>query len=164
MNIAKYEAFLHIIESGSLSAAASSLGYTQSGVSHMLSSLEKELGVHLITRNRAGIHLTNAGELILPVVRNLLANHEQLLQIISSIQGLNAGTVRIGAFTSVAVNWLPSIIKEFQQNYPNIQFKLMNGDYYDVENWFHGHEVDLGFIRMPFDPTYRCIPWWRIDY
>ena len=158
MSIAKYEAFLRTVEHGSLSAAALSLGYTQSGVSHMLSSLESELGVRLITRNRGGIHLTEAGERILPVVRNLVGSNEQITQIISSLRGMHSGTVRVGSFTSVAVHWLPGIIKEFQDEYPHIEFKLHNGDYYDVENWLQNREVDIGFVRMPFDSVYKCYP------
>lgn len=158
MSLAKYEAFLRIVDTGSLSAAAAALGYTQSAVSHMLLSLEKELGLRLITRSRAGVHLTDAGERLLPVMRTLLSDHEQLRQTVAALHGLDAGTVRIGAFTSVAVHWLPGIIKSFQQEYPHIEFKLMNGDYYDVENWLYGHEVDLGFVRMPFDGAYLCTP------
>ena len=158
MSLAKYEAFLRIVDMGSLSAAAAALGYTQSAVSHMLLSLEKELGLRLITRSRAGVHLTDAGERLLPVVRTLLADNEQLGQTVAALHGLDAGTVRIGAFTSVAVHWLPGIIKSFQQEYPRIEFKLMNGDYFDVENWLYGHEVDLGFVRMPFDGAYLCTP------
>ena len=158
MSLAKYEALLRIVDMGSLSAAAAALGYTQSAVSHMLLSLEKELGLRLITRSRAGVHLTDAGERLLPVVRTLLADNEQLGQTVAALHGLDAGTVRIGAFTSVAVHWLPGIIKSFQQEYPRIEFKLMNGDYFDVENWLYGQEVALGFVRMPFDGAYLCTP------
>lgn len=158
MSIAKYEAFLRIVETGSLSAAAEALGYTQSGVSHMLLSLEKELGLRLITRSRAGIHLTAAGETLLPAVRALLSSNERLTQVIAALHGMDAGVVRIGAFTSVAVHWLPGIIKVFQTEYPKIEFQLMNGDYHDVEHWLHNHEVDLGFVRLPFDASYRCTP------
>lgn len=145
----KYEAFIRITETGSLTRAAEELGCTQSAISHSLSSLEEELGFSIIKRNRAGISLTIEGEKILPYVRAILNSLEQLSQTASSIRGLDSGTVRIGAFTSVAVHWLPGIIKEFQKDYPNVEIKLLNGDYHDVENWLSDGSVDLGFVSVP---------------
>ena len=158
MSMQKYEAFVRTVELGSLSLAAEELGYTQSGVSHMLSSLEDELGIRLVTRSRAGVRLTDAGERVLPVMRGILGGEEQLRQIIADVRGLDAGTVRVGAFTSVAVHWLPEILKEFQDVYPGIRFQLKNGDYYDVENWLHSREIDVGFVRMPFEGGFFCTP------
>ena len=45
MNIRKYEAFVKAVELGSLSKAAEQLGYTQSGISHMMAALEEEITV-----------------------------------------------------------------------------------------------------------------------
>lgn len=154
----KYEAFIRVVELGSLTKAADFLGYTQSGVSHMISSLEKELGFKILIRSRTGVRLTDAGERIFPAVRGMLDHSEQLSQIVSAIRGMNAGTVRIGTFTSVAVHWLPQMIKEFQKEYPNIDFKLLNGDYYDVEQWLHEGAVDIGFVHTPAPEGYSCVP------
>ena len=132
MNLAKYQALLSVVESGSLTAAAAQLGLTQSAVSHSINSLEEELGFAVIKRSRAGVRLTNEGERLLPAVRGLLNSAEQLNQVTASIRGLDSGLVRIGAFTSVAVHWLPGVLKEFQRDYPRVDFRLLNGDYHDV--------------------------------
>ena len=158
MSIGKYLAFVKVVELGSLSKAAESLGYTQSAVSHMIGSLEAELGFSVLIRNRAGVLLTDGGERILPVVRNILNCCNQLDQIAASVHGLDAGTVRIGTFTSVAVHWLPELIKSFQRLYPRIEFKLLNGDYYDVEQWLHDGLVDIGFVHTPSSLNCHCIP------
>ena len=158
MSLNKYEAFLQIVEQGSLTRAAEQLGYTQSGISHMISSLESELGFQLLLRSRAGVRLTDAGEKLLPAVRGMLGYREQLNQIVAAIHGMDAGTVRIGTFTSVAVHWLPEMIKQFQQDYPNIEFDLRNGDYYDVDQWLREGVVDIGFVHMPSAAGYECIP------
>ena len=126
--IAKARALMSAVEMGSLKAAAEALGCTQSAVSHMIASLEKELGFRLLRRARSGVKLTDEGERLLPFVRALLSADEQLRQSAASIRGLDQGTVRIGAFTSVAVHWLPPVLKEFQRDYPNVEFKLLNGD------------------------------------
>ncbi len=149
MALDKYQTLISVVETGSLTTAAASLGCTQSAVSHSIDTLEKELGFALLKRSRAGVQLTNEGERILPAVRNYLSALEQLRQTASSIRGLDSGTVRIGAFTSVAVHWLPPVLKEFQRDYPRVDFKLLNGDYHDVNEWLSDGSVDIGFVALP---------------
>lgn len=156
--ISKYEALAKVVELGSLTKAAEALGCTQSAVSHAISNLESEFGFAILKRSRAGVRLTSEGERIMPPVRGMLNYAEQLKQTVSAIRGLDFGTVRIGAFTSVAVHWLPSVIKEFQNDYPNVDIKLLNGDYHDVEQWIIEGSVDLGFVNVPADLGCECVP------
>ena len=158
MNLEKYRTMLTVVDCGSLTRAAGELGCNQSAVSHAIDSLERELGFPVLKRSRAGVRLTGEGERLLPAVRSLLAAAEQLEQTASSIRGLESGTVRIGAFTSVAVHWLPPVLKEFQQDYPHVDFKLLNGDYHDVEQWLSDGSVDVGFVALPAGVDCECIP------
>ena len=158
MNIQKYQAFITVVEQGSLTKAAEELGCTQSAVSHSISGLEEELGFALLKRSRAGIRLTGEGERMISPVRDLLGSAERLKQTASSIRGLESGTVRIGAFTSVAVHWLPAVLKEFQQDYPRVDFRLLNGDYHDVEQWLMEGSIDIGFVNVPSTVDCECIP------
>ena len=157
MSISKYETLAKVCELGSLTKAAEALGCTQSAVSHTINSLEEQLGFAILTRSRAGVRLTDDGERIMPSVRGMLNYYEQLNQTVSAIRGLDFGTVRIGAFTSVAVHWLPGVIKEFQRDYPNVDIKLLNGDYHDVEKWITDGSVDLGFVNLPAKLGCECI-------
>lgn len=147
--VTKLRALMSAVENGSFKAAAESLGCTQSAVSHMISSLEEELGFRLLRRGRSAVRLTDEGERLLGAARSLLSAEEQLRQTAASIRGLDQGTVRIGAFTSVAVHWLPPVLKEFQRDYPNVEFKLLNGDYHDVNEWLSDGSVDIGFVALP---------------
>ena len=149
MSISKFETLAKVCELGSLTKAAEALGCTQSAVSHTINSLEEQFGFAILTRSRAGVNLTDDGQRIMPSVRGMLNYYEQLNQTVSAIRGLDFGTVRIGAFTSVAVHWLPGVIKEFQRDYPNVDIKLLNGDYHDVEKWLTEGSVDLGFVNLP---------------
>ena len=160
MNLKKYEAFVKVIDLGSLTRAAQDIGYTQSGVSHMIQALEEELGFLLLRRSRSGVQLTSEGEALLPVIRSILNSSEQLRQTVSSLHGLEIGTVRIAAFSSVAVHWLPGMLRSFQALYPNIEFQLMTGDYHDVELWLSSGAADLGFLTLPSNtkPPLTCIP------
>ncbi len=158
MNLAKYEALAAVVEQGSVTRAAGLLGCTQSAVSHSIDSLEKELGFPVIRRGHGGIRLTDEGERLMPAVRALLSSAEQLGQVAAAIRGLDTGTMRIGAFTSVAVHWLPQVLKEFQSDYPRVDFRLFNGDYHDVEQWLSDGSIDIGFVNVPCRVDCECIP------
>lgn len=149
MNIQKYEAFLKTVEYGSITKAAQALGYTQSGVSHMLNALENEWGVTLLTRDYTGITLTADGLRLLPLVCSVCTENRKLTNHIGELHGLESGVIRIGTFTSVSVNWLPGIIKNFQQEYPKIDFELLHGCYTEIENWVMDGRADCGFLRLP---------------
>jgi DNA-binding transcriptional LysR family regulator len=146
MDISKYSIFVKTIELGSLTKAGYELGYTQSAASHMLSSLEKELGFPLLLRSRSGIRLTSAGEAILPLAREIVRCHTQLIQLADSVNGLETGIVEVATFTSVAIQWLPSIISEFKELYPGIAIRILDGDYEQVESWISSGRADCGFI------------------
>ena len=124
MNIRKLEAFVRAVELGSLSKAAEELGYTQSGISHMMQSLEEEVGFPLMVRTSAGIVPNSEGQLLLPVIRQLLATSESLEQYIAKIKGSDTGRIRIAAYPSVATYWLPEIIRDFQKDYPNVEIQV----------------------------------------
>lgn len=149
MNIQKYEAFLKTVEYGSLTKAAQVLGYTQSGISHMLNALESEWGVTLLMRDRSGVSITSDGLLLLPLVRNICNANRDLINKVSELHDLESGTIRIGTFTSVSVHWLPKMIKSFHNEYPKIDFELLHGDYTQIENWIIEGRVDCGFLRLP---------------
>jgi hypothetical protein len=68
MSVKKYDVFLRVVELGSLTKAAEALGYTQSGVSHIIGSLEDELGFPLLLRGRAGARLTDRRRRARPAV------------------------------------------------------------------------------------------------
>ena len=158
MNLDKYRMLLAVVEQGGVSRAARVLACTQSAVSHAVASLEEELGFRLLRRGRGGIRLTDEGERLLPAVRALLNSAEQLRQTASSIRGLESGTVRIGAFTSVAVHWLPAVLQRFQRDFPHVEVRLLNGDYHDVEQWLADGSVDVGFVGLPCAVRCETIP------
>lgn len=158
MNIQNYELLVRIVELGSLSAAAENMGYTQSGVSRILASIEEEWGLTLMTRTKAGIHPSEHLTRLLPYIRALLHDQERIAQTISAIHGLHEGKLRIGAFTSVSVHWLPPIIKAYENDYPNIEITLLSGDYHDVDNWLSNGEIDIGFVTLPSPANCRFIP------
>lgn len=62
---------------------------------------------------------------------------------------MQTGLIRIGTLSSMATHWLPTIVREFQQDYPNIDYELLLGDYLEIEQWVLDGRVDCGFLRLP---------------
>lgn len=146
MDIKKCSLFADVAETENFTKSGERLGYTQSGVSHILKSLENEVGFPLFIRTKQGVKLTSNAEQILPTVRSLLAIHENLEQIINEINGLETGQLTIATFSSISIHWLPKIIHNFQEIYPNINIKLMEGGTDDIVKWVEEDLADFGFL------------------
>ncbi len=76
---------------------------------------------------------------------------------VDDLNGLQSGLIRIGTFSSTATHWLPKIIREFQKDYPNIDYELLLGDYQELEAWIREGRVDCGFLRLPAHPDLETI-------
>lgn len=156
-NILKYYALVKVVETGSFTKTAEELNYAQSSVSKMIADLEKEWNTTLLERDRSGVHLTSTGEQILPMVRMMIDDYEKLKMKIDDINGIQTGKIRIGAFSSVAIHWLPDIFAEFQAEYPGIEYEVLMGDYDEVEKWIDEGRVDCGFLSLPVKNTFDTI-------
>lgn len=73
------------------------------------------------------------------------------------LNGLQAGIIRIGTFSSVATHWLPRIISAFRRDYPGIEYEMLLGDYSEIETWIAESRVDFRFLRLPTDPEFETI-------
>lgn len=158
MNIDNYRLFLRAARLGSLTAAAEQSGYTQAAVSHIIASLEREFGFPLFLRSKAGVALTQDGERMINHIREVVNRDDVAHQVAAEIKGLQSGRVRIGAFSSAAVCWLPGIIREFRSLYPNIELDLRVDTYQTIENWIANEEVDCGFTSRTEGSELEYIP------
>lgn len=157
MNIQKYMSFVKTVEYGSFTKAAEKLNYSQSGISRMISDLEKEWKVVLLERNKGGVKLTSDGLKLFPYAKSLISEYEKLQMQVDELNGLQSGLIRIGTFSSVATHWIPNIIKEFQKDYPHIDYELLLGDYTEIEEWILEGRVDCGFLRLPTHPELETV-------
>ena len=153
-----YHAFIKALETGSFTKAAEELGYTQSAISQMVHSLEKELSTTLILRSRKGITLTPDGKEFLPYIRNIYNSQRELAEKHKEMEGLQEGLIRIGTFSSVSCHWLPLLIKEFKQLYPTVRFELKQGNYKENAEWIKEGTVDFGFINSQSISNLTAIP------
>lgn len=142
----RYLALQKIIELGSFTKAAQALGYTQSAISQMISSLEDELSIQLLHRSRVGVKLTLEGEKIYPFIQRTIFQYQILQEKVSEIKGLDSGIIRVGTISSITCHWMPYLIKEFQKLYPHVDFLFHQGDYTSIQEWIKTGQVDFGFV------------------
>lgn len=151
MNFSQLESFVALADLGSFTEAAEQVNLTQSAVSHALASLESELGVTLIERNRKGVGaLTPAGATIMPHVRALLAQAEAIEQAAKAAQGQAIGKLRLGSILSlVCPSFLAATLTRLQQRYPEMEVVLFEGSPQEVSEWLTSSVIDVGFVLHP---------------
>lgn len=156
-NLQKYLAFVTTAECGSFTRAAQTLDYAQSSVSKMIADLEAEWNLTLLERSRAGVQLTSDGMAMMPCARELLDSYRRVQEQAAGLSGVTSGLIRIGTFSSVATHWMPNIIRAFQEDYPEIRYEMLLGDYEEIEQWIFEGRVECGFLRLPTRPEFETI-------
>lgn len=145
MESKKLEALLMAVDLGSFTKAAEVLGYTQSGLTHMMNSLEKEVGFTLLERGRSGVRLTEEGERIAPAVREFLQANARLDSVIEQVASSRTEIIRVSAYASIAMHWLPEIIQRFRDNHPDVTVDIQMGSVEEVYRWVREDKVDMCF-------------------
>ena len=169
MESARCKAFLAAAEHGSFTAAAEALHYTPSGVSQLVTALEHDLELTLLRRTRKGVQPTQAGEILLPAVRAFLQQEERIRQLAAEMNGLEIGAITVGTYPSMAIHYLPKVLRAFSRDYPNIRIQVREGERREILEWLEHGEVDIGFISetgelpgdwLPFaeDPMLALLP------
>ena len=152
MDSKKLRAFLNVIQSGSLTRAAEALNYTQSGMTHMMNALEKELGVTLLCRGRNGIELTETAERLLPKIEAFVSAADALEDAVAQISGSAAPLLRIGAYSSMAQHWLPEIIRRFRQEVPTADTAIRMEGLTELYRLLQNGDLDCAFVS--YHPEY----------
>lgn len=141
----KYRVVLDVAETHSISKTAAKLNYTQSAVSQSIKNFEKEIGMPLFTRTKRGMELRPNTDVIIDSIRNIERERELILESVARITNLEQGCLRIGSIQSMAYHVLPGILKEFSEEYPNIDFDLSVHDFKELTQMMDASEIDCAF-------------------
>lgn len=159
MDIKKYEVLLAVVDKGSFIKAAADLGYTQSGITYMMNSLEKECGFPLLQRSNKGVMLTLEGERLIPAIRRLVNINLELEEEFDAVKGLATGKVRIGCYPTLACAVMPQIMKLFREKYPQIRLDLVEENSVRVlEDCLASGVIDVAFMSRQLEQTYDWFP------
>ncbi|WP_242214310.1 LysR family transcriptional regulator [Bacillus cereus group sp. BfR-BA-01383] len=150
MTITQLQVLIKTVELGSFTKAAGVLNMTQPAVSHAISSIESELGVTILIRDkRKGLMVTDVGNRILVHIREILNGVEKIEQEVAMEKGHEVGTIRIGSFPSASGYFLPKMINIFREKYPKLQVVLCEGTLKEVEDWLLSRVIDIGIVILP---------------
>ncbi len=143
------EVFDALIEAGSVSRAAERLNLTQPAVSIALGKLESDLGFKLFHREKGFFAPTKeALQLSGEVSQGLLA-FSRIEQRADEIRTGSTGSISIATNGTLAVNFLPKIIVEFQRQNPGIKIDVIMHSSRRIASWISGRQIDIGFIDTP---------------
>lgn len=145
--------FREVAERGTLTAAASALGYTQSAVSRQIAALERAAGTPLLERRHDGVRLTPAGRIVLRRAGTVV---DQVDATARELAGLpdEAGAVRLGWFTSVGAALVPRALAALRRTHPAIIVTTREGSTPALVRALRAGTLDLALLASaaPFRP------------
>jgi DNA-binding transcriptional LysR family regulator len=157
-----------IAEHGTFGRAASSLGYTQSAISQQIATLERIVGQKLIDRpgGPRPVSLTEAGVLLLRHADAITARLHAAQADLIALDAGDVGPLRIGTYQSVGAKVLPALLREFTQDWPQVDVTLReSADDEELALLVESGELDLSFVVLPLGPgPYETLELFRDPY
>ncbi|MHB1809167.1 MAG: LysR family transcriptional regulator [Solirubrobacteraceae bacterium] len=175
LNVSRLRTLSEVASSGSLSAAAERLSYTQSAVSQQIGALEEEAGVGLLERHPRGVSLTPAGEALLQHADGILARLRAAEEELAAIAGIRGGLLRMASFPTAGATLMPLAIATFRTRHPEVELRLVEDEPEQIAPRLAAGELDLALLfefdggaeeasgeleRVPLlaDPMYLALP------
>lgn len=124
------QAFIAVVDSGSITAAAEQLGQTPSGVSRALGRLEEKLGTTLLTRTTRRVHRTEEGEAFLEQARAIIASVEAAEEQIAARRERPAGRLRVDAATPFVLHVIAPLVAGYRARYPDVALEINSSERY----------------------------------
>ncbi|WP_312087915.1 LysR family transcriptional regulator [Acinetobacter variabilis] len=149
MNLAAFEAFVKVMETGSISLAADQLFITQPAVTKRIHSLEEYFGVKLFESAGRGVQATHAAHSLLPKVKNWLNELGDIHYTLSHEQGQVQGKLKIGTSHHIGLHHLPSHLREYVQQYPNVTLDVHFVDSEQAHEQVIAGDLELAFLTLP---------------
>src|SRR5215210_9289164 len=145
----RLQVFYTVAKQLSFTKAAEQLFMTQPAVTFQVKQLEEHFNTRLFERSHGRISLTPAGTLALEYAERILALSEEMDTRISDLTGAVAGTLLLGASTTIAEFILPHILGEFKALHPEVHAHMMVANSETIVNRVADHTIDVGLIESP---------------
>ncbi|WP_281886195.1 LysR family transcriptional regulator [Paenibacillus sp. YYML68] len=151
MELKQLEYFMTLSQELHFTRAAEKLGITQPSLSQQIRLLEHEVGMPLFDRIGKKTMLTEAGKALQHHGYNVFHELSQVRAVISELQGLKRGTLKIGALLTVVNYLLPPTVMGFHNRYPNIELSVLGLRTGEIYNGLLQNELDLGIVFLPME-------------
>ncbi|MEI2742207.1 MAG: LysR family transcriptional regulator [Candidatus Competibacter sp.] len=162
MDIASLRAFVTIADQGSFSSAAERLHLTQPAVSKRVATLEEELNARLFDRLGRGVRLTEAGAVLLPRARRILAEVADGRRALRNLTGIVTGSLTLATSHHIGLHRLPPVLRTFTTRYPQVRLDMRFMDSEVACGVVLRGEVELAIVTLPpnVEPPLEALPLW----
>ncbi|MFD2331155.1 LysR family transcriptional regulator [Cohnella sp. GCM10020058] len=150
MDLRQIRYFLTVAEEGQITSAAKKLHMEQPPLSRQMRLIEEELGVALFDRSGRRLRLTPAGERLRERSAGLLRQLEETVTEVRELDEGVRGVLSVGAVVS-CTSLLPGPLRRFRERYPDVSFKLSEGDHHLLGERLDRREIEIAVARLPFE-------------
>ena len=163
LNLHHLRIFLAVAEHGGFSRAAVALRLSQPAVSKTVQELEREVGLALFDRAGRTPRLTAAGVTLVARARELFGVERMAEEDLASLRGLDRGTLRVGASTTVATYFLPPLLAQFHEQHPGIKLRVISANTRGVARRLLEGRIDIAIVEGPVSHARVAVVPWRED-
>lgn len=156
MDIKELEAFVYVVENCSFSRAAELLHLTQPTISSHVSALERKLNIKLIVRTTKETYPSDAGKLLYKYAKEILQVRENAAIALRNFSQEMKGTISIAASTVPSQYYLPHLLQDFRERYPDITFNIQMEDSPKVVELVATRSVEIGFCGTMI-ASHKCV-------
>jgi Transcriptional regulator len=151
--------FCVLARTGSFTQTAREVHVTQSGVSHAMKALERDVGCRLLDRLGKKVVLTQAGEQLLHHATKILHEMECAREALAHLGKWGRGRLRLGASTTACQHLIPSVMREFKESFPDHVVTIEPGDTPDLVSSLLRQRIDLALsLEPPNEPQLEFHP------
>lgn len=147
MEVRHFKLVIAIAETGTVTRAAEKLYLTQSALSHQLKELETELGCQIFTRINRKLILTPSGKSFLNASYLITNEIQKLQQEMKKIVTGESGRIRLVTESSTCYHWLPRVLRQYQEHFPNVEVQLNTNDVNQYLDLLLTGKVDVAIIH-----------------
>ncbi len=163
INLHHLRVFTAVADAGSFTRAAAVLRLSQPAVSKSVQELERQVGIPLIERAGRASRLTAAGVTLAMRARELFAVEALAEEEVRAVRGLERGTLRVGASTTIATYMLPPILSRFRDAHPGIVLRVVSANTRAIARLTIGRRLDVALVEGPVADTRLKVSAWRED-
>ncbi|NDJ86739.1 MAG: LysR family transcriptional regulator [Chloroflexi bacterium] len=154
--------FLIAAQTQSFSEAGRRLCLSQSAVSQHIRSLEQQLNTQLFERHGRGVSLTNAGLLLMPMAREIVALARHINETMDNVESRLVGTLRMACGDSTCNYFIPTLMSRFGRLYPDVRMIFQSRPGQEIANLLLNGQVDLGLLGAASShPDITLLPFFR---
>ncbi|OBK47449.1 LysR family transcriptional regulator [Mycobacterium kubicae] len=147
--VLQLKTFLAVVDHGGFTSASRKLRLSQPAVSRAVASLEKELGLPLLHRQRDGVQLSEAGKRTARHAREALRHLDEMHAEVAAMRGGITGTIRLASLPFTTDVLVAPQLREFSQRHPGVEICVLEGSEPEIRDWLDQGAADAGVISLP---------------